>query len=229
MLVLLCMNIGYLCVREQLPLRRKYCVGPFCVPGSGWRWLHGLLLRRWDQTLQFYDSRIWLEVWCGCQRLEPRCQERFRSCKCSLTLSLPSYSLYLMDFHLQAMELELKNMYDTVQFIQDEIYYLRERYNSVLQPNHALQQHILNSSLLVLQGKRNAKAKYIDQLQNGVAQFSVASCFVICLGPAALAPEVILSKEEAYLNSFLVWGLECFLVSTCNINHLWRERFKIFY
>ncbi|XP_042010970.1 transmembrane emp24 domain-containing protein p24delta9-like isoform X2 [Salvia splendens] len=28
---------------------------------------------------------------------------------------------------LLAMELELKNMYDTVQFIQDEIYYLRER------------------------------------------------------------------------------------------------------
>lgn len=49
------------------------------------------------------------------------------------------------------------------------------------------------------QGKGNAAAKCINQLENGMAEFSVAYRFLICHSTAALAFEVILSKEEAYL------------------------------
>lgn len=67
---------------------------------------------------------------------------------------------------------------------------------------------ILNDSICIqmlrilyiwLQRKRDAGTECIYKLENGMVEFSVAFCFPLCSGTAALAFEVFLSKEEGYL------------------------------
>ncbi|KAL3644572.1 hypothetical protein CASFOL_009752 [Castilleja foliolosa] len=67
---------------------------------------------------------------------------------------------------VESMELELKKMFDTVQLIHDEMFYLRDR--------------------------RNAATERIYQLENGVAEFSVALSFVVCGWASDLAFEEFL-------------------------------------